>query len=881
MSLHCVLLSVLAGLTTVGAADSAVRAQNNERIIQGVVFADLDQDGLFSANDETVAGAVVFWEGERSVVTDSQGNYELTAPARSGIVWVRVPDGYKPGPVWHTAGPSGDVRADLPLIRTHRDGPLMFVVASDTHTEVRNRGAGELRKALEQATDILPEPYFIAVTGDITQANKAAEFEGVLEATAAVKTPYVPIPGNHDWYDKGVAYRQYFGPPNYSFDAGGVHFIVLNDQELPNIRRTFLDTDLAAVAGDPLLVAFIHAPPDDAQISLLEAAGIDYLFSGHLHSNRILVHDSLLEYNTQPLLMGGIDLTPAGYRVVALSDAGDMPYLSVYHRTITEGPVVTVSYPRPSEYVAPCEIDVIAAVEYGAGTPQVTVQVADRDPVTLDRTGGWNYQGTITDLCQPGLYDAIVVAKTAAGHEITKTTQFCVASDVVADTAQLADWPQLGGDPRHQGRASSELAPPLRTVWARSVGQNLHGSSPALVDGRLFVPITDFGDGTSAGVVALDAHTGEELWRHQTGFSVRGAPAVARGIAVIAANNGTVHAVDAVTGDVRWTFQLGAIHPPAYTSLYTSPTIVDSVVYIGIRRELVALDIETGEPIWTTVPSPTEGIWGTHAAVAVNSGVAVSSFAIGKEGLIAWDPGTGQRLWQTDRDVTIGLHASPVIADNTVYTLNWSTTLHAVDLFTGTVHWARKLASSSGEWRFGAAATPAIADGMLYVPLHEGYIAAIDAASGVEGWRFAGRPSSIHPAHYQTESSGFSAAPVVTGSLLWVGGSDGTVTALDRASGKVVWEDAMGSPIAMGLVASGTMLFIATYDGVVRAMRSASDLQEPAILAEIDCPTNVPASAIPDAGCGCRAGEPAGLALESGMLLVLAFLGCARRRRSR
>ena len=73
-------------------------------------------------------GAVSF------AATDADGVAALVLPARiPGVAWVRVPDGFVPGPVW--ARVEGKPAVELPLRRLaqpHR-GPLTFVVAADTH----------------------------------------------------------------------------------------------------------------------------------------------------------------------------------------------------------------------------------------------------------------------------------------------------------------------------------------------------------------------------------------------------------------------------------------------------------------------------------------------------------------------------------------------------------------------------------------------------------------------------------------------------------------------------------------------------------------------------------------------------------------------------
>jgi hypothetical protein len=49
----------------------------------------------------------------------------------------------------------------------------------------------------------------------------------------------------------------------YSFDSGGVRFVVLNDNDTVPAWQASLAADLADVPEDALVVAFMHRPPED------------------------------------------------------------------------------------------------------------------------------------------------------------------------------------------------------------------------------------------------------------------------------------------------------------------------------------------------------------------------------------------------------------------------------------------------------------------------------------------------------------------------------------------------------------------------------------------------------------------------------------------
>ena len=58
--------------------------------------------------------------------------------------------------------------------------------------------------------------------------------------------PYVPVPGNHDWYDGGATWFAHYGPDNYSFDIASMHFVVWNMAMTETEIRDYLGAELVA-----------------------------------------------------------------------------------------------------------------------------------------------------------------------------------------------------------------------------------------------------------------------------------------------------------------------------------------------------------------------------------------------------------------------------------------------------------------------------------------------------------------------------------------------------------------------------------------------------------------------------------------------------------
>jgi hypothetical protein len=190
--------------------------------VRGQVYVDENRDGRPSAGEGGVAGAVVGFETTVFTRTDDDGRFELSAPG-AGFVWVRVPDGFVPAPVYQRVGVGGDLEVDLgltPLTAQEAAAPFTFVVASDSHMTPSDKAwdRAQFAAAVEQAVALDPPPRFFTIVGDVTQANRPDDFADVDAVLGDLDVPWIPVAGNHDWYDGGAAWRDRYGPASFSFD---------------------------------------------------------------------------------------------------------------------------------------------------------------------------------------------------------------------------------------------------------------------------------------------------------------------------------------------------------------------------------------------------------------------------------------------------------------------------------------------------------------------------------------------------------------------------------------------------------------------------------------------------------------------------------------
>jgi outer membrane protein assembly factor BamB len=199
---------------------------------------------------------------------------------------------------------------------------------------------------------------------------------------------------------------------------------------------------------------------------------------------------------------------------------------------------------------------------------------------------------------------------------------------------------------------------------------------------------------------------------------------------------------------------------------------------------------------------------------------------------VAWDAATGQEKWRINDEkgdtTAIAVNTSPLVAENKVFFADGVGIFHGVDLLTGQPLWEQKLYDETNEeqsllnqstWAYPVKATPAYGNDSLFIPTQCKYLYSLNASDGRERWRLEVEETMIHPASYQAlGTQAFYGSPALSGVILWAGGADGSLRAINTASGKVLWAKALQVPILSGVVISAPYLLVATYDGVVRAM---------------------------------------------------------------
>ena len=210
-------------------------------------------------------------------------------------------------------------------------------------------------------------------------------------------------------------------------------------------------------------------------------------------------------------------------------------------------------------------------------------------------------------------------------------------------------------------------------------------------------------------VVALDLRTGQPRWRF-TCRSTSGLQLVKVGrVLLLASPEGTLHAVDAGTGDELWCYA-------AKERLATAPVVVgDRVVLaagaLGARHgSLHVIDLYSGKAHFTAV------LDGAPLASPVpdRHGVSVAISRDGVRRAIAYRCDRNQVRWDID-DPGLGSGAASLIVDDLLVCNSPQGRVAAVDLETGATRWSMSLGEPGAD-DVPRTLEPVLRGGALFVP---------------------------------------------------------------------------------------------------------------------------------------------------------------------
>lgn len=341
----------------------------------------------------------------------------------------------------------------------------------------------------------------------------------------------------------------------------------------------------------------------------------------------------------------------------------------------------------------------------------------------------------------------------------------------------LAGWPQRGGTARHDSPHGALSGAPV-LVWSADIGagnsrQNRIAATPIVDGGRVFamdaqarltavtmagalawqadlVPDYDQNSDISGGglsadggrvfaatgygeIVALDAASGQILWRQRLDSAAQGAPLAAGGRVYAGARDGSAWALSASDGRILWT----ATGTQAQTGMIgaAAPALGDGRVYFPSATGDVAALGTDGTPVWSGALAGARAgraygaITDLTGDPVLSGGVLYLGSASGKTA--ALDAATGARLWTADE----GAMGAPLVVGGSVFVVSDEARLVRLDRASGAAIWSVEMpyfVKDTPKKRKGIHAHfgPVLAGGRVAVVSSDGLLRLFDPRDG-------------------------------------------------------------------------------------------------------------------------------------------------------
>jgi alcohol dehydrogenase (cytochrome c) len=219
----------------------------------------------------------------------------------------------------------------------------------------------------------------------------------------------------------------------------------------------------------------------------------------------------------------------------------------------------------------------------------------------------------------------------------------------------------------------------LELKWVfQSRSLELHEVTPLVVDGIMYTIESP------NNVYALDAVTGETLWRylHDPGEEAHNCCGrLSRGLAILgntiflATLDARIIAIDAQTGDEVWKTEPAGDPALGYAFTHAPLVVKDKVIAgtaggeFGVRGWIAAWDVNTGEEVWRffTVPSPDEpggDTWSGDSWMHGGAPIWVTGSYDPEANLTYWGTGNPGPDWDGRARLGDNLYSASVIALN-------------------------------------------------------------------------------------------------------------------------------------------------------------------------------------------------------------------------
>ncbi len=376
-----------------------------------------------------------------------------------------------------------------------------------------------------------------------------------------------------------------------------------------------------------------------------------------------------------------------------------------------------------------------------------------------------------------------------------------------------SEWSQAGGTANHVMEHLA-VGEELRRAWRVSIGSGTSAAKailpqPVVAGGMIFTMDTD------AEVRAFSTEDGKRIWSKDVleddddiDAAIGGGLAYKDGVLFVATGVAEVAALNAQTGEMVWRQTVSG-------PIRAAPTVEGDRLYVvTIDNELYALDVKSGKTSWKhTGISEIAGLLGGSAPAVAGKTVIVpyssgEIYAVqASNGRVIWADNLGPvRRGDIASQIT-DIRGLPVVDGEYVYAISHGGRMVAIDFKTGRRVWDKL---------FGGVQTPWVAGDYLYVITIDEQLVCLNRKTGQVRWvavllRYEDPVSRTDPIIWN--------GPVLAGDRLVVTSSRGEALSISPYTGEMLGKINLPGSITLAPIVAGETIYVLSDSGELAALR--------------------------------------------------------------
>ena len=390
-----------------------------------------------------------------------------------------------------------------------------------------------------------------------------------------------------------------------------------------------------------------------------------------------------------------------------------------------------------------------------------------------------------------------------------------------------SSWTQPGGEADHTLHhiaATLELEPDWKVNVGKAGERAKLTSPPIVVADRIYVMDAE------TTVTAFNAADGEEIWRKELAPDIKerfrlrdfvlfqgtspsevgfgGGVAFDNGKIFVTSGFGFIAALDAISGDEIWRVETSA-------AVRTPPTAYRNRVYVTTNvNEFLALNQETGEEDWTFQSFEEAARFLSSASPAAAGDLVIAPFSSGE--IVAFQAESGRSLWNETLAQQANLTAlamlndiagSPVIDRGLIYVVSHGGRFAAIDIRSGQRVWEASITSLQTPW---------VAGDFIFVVSVDGELVCLSRNDGGIIW-----VSQLRRYKNEKKRKGRVtwAGPVLAGGSLVLVSNLGEMAKVDPQTGEITETKKIGATSVISPVVANEKVYILSENGRLLALR--------------------------------------------------------------